>query len=172
MPFHRIGLPLGLYPPIYLKSLKQQDNLVKGEPYLFVYETYTPSQNYYTSPHYSAAIKAIQAECQHVSYDLKNVINSFTPAGALILPDVETDAERQAVIQNVQNLFQGAENSNNLLISFRRNVEEKGVEFLPFTYNSTNVNLYDAANERTISRILAGHQIPSRTLVGLPDVRR
>jgi hypothetical protein len=162
----------GNYPPFEIDALDMKDewNLKKGVPYLYVYRTYSPTMTYYTQPHYAAAIKAIQAEIEYVNYDLKNIVNGFAPAGVLTLPQVETDEERQAIIQNVTRMFQGSDNANSVMITFRNNIEDKGVEYTPFTATNGNVNLYDAANQRVINRILEAHQIPNAALIGMPDL--
>ena len=150
-------------------GMQESDKLERGKPYLYVYRPYSPTSNIYPSPHYIASIKAIQSEIEYLNYDLKNITNGFVPSGCLILNEVETDDERQAIIRNVQNLFIGGENSNSLLISFRRNMEEKAPEFVPFNIDA-KADRYEAANSRTISRILAAHQIPSPLLIGMPDI--
>jgi hypothetical protein len=99
---------------------------------------------------------------------LKSITNGFTPTGCITLDAPETDEEKRALIANITNLFTGEENSNTIMLSFRNNIESKPVEFTPFTQSSTNVNLYDAANERTINRIMAGWRIPSKALLGFP----
>ena len=162
----------GNYPPFQIDALDMKDEwkLEKGKPYLYVYRTYSPTMTYYTQPHYAAAIKAIQAEIEYCNYDLKNIVNGFAPAGVLTFPEVETDEERQAIIQNVTRMFQGSDNANSVMITFRNNVEDKGVEYTPFTATNGNVNLYDAANQRVINRILESHQIPNAALIGMPDL--
>lgn len=162
----------GQYPPFEIEALdmKEDFKLDKGKPYLYVYRTYSPTMTYYTQPHYAAAIKAIQAEIEYVNYDLKNIVNGFTPSGVLTLPEVETDEERQAIIANITRMFQGSENANSVMITFRSNIEDKGVEYTPFSKNQGSFNFYDSANQRTINRILEAHQIPSAALIGLPDI--
>ena len=162
----------GNYPPFEIDALDMKDEwkLEKGKPYLYVYRTYSPTMTYYSQPHYAAAIKAIQAEIEYCNYDLKNIVNGFAPAGVLTLPEVETDEERQAIIQNVTRMFQGSDNANSVMITFRNNIEDKGVEYTPFTATNGNVNLYDAANQRVINRILEAHQIPNAALIGMPDL--
>lgn len=125
---------------------------------------------YYTQPHYAAAIKAIQAEIEYCNYDLKNIVNGFTPSGVLTLPEVETDEQRQAIINNITRMFQGSDNANSVMITFRSNIEDKGVEYTPFTASNGNVNTYADANQRVINRILAAHQIPNAALIGMPDI--
>ena len=162
----------GQYPPFEIDALDMKDEwkLEKGKPYLYVYRTYSPAMTYYTQPHYQAALNAIQAEIEYCNYDLKNIVNGFAPAGVLTLPEVETDEERQAIIQNVTRMFQGSENANSVFITFRNNIEDKGVEYVPFAGNQGNVNVYAEANQRVINRILEAHQIPSAALIGLPDI--
>ena len=160
----------GKYPPIKIPMFGFQDEkeIPMGVPYLFYHRQYNPVNFYYGLPTYSSALNAIQAEAQYQIYDLKNIVNGFTPVGCLTLPEVETDEERQAIIRNVTNLFSGAENSNALMINFRTNIEDKGVEFVPFTQKSQSADLYSNANERTINRIMAGWKIPSKALIGYP----
>lgn len=162
----------GQYPPIQIDALDMREDfkIEKSKPYLYVYRTYSPTMNYYTQPHYAAAIKAIQAEIEYCNYDLKNIVNGFTPSGVLTLPEVETDEQRQAIINNVTRMFQGSENANSVMITFRSNVEDKGVEYTPFTASQGNVNVYGEANQRVINRILESHQIPNAALIGMPDI--
>ena len=143
-------------PPFAIDAFDMRDDfkIDKGKPYLYVYRTYSPTMTYYTQPHYAAAIKAIQAEIEYTNYDLKNIVNGFTPAGVLTLPEVETDEERQAIIQNITRMFQGSENANSVMI----------------TYKQGTFNFYQDANQRTINRILEAHQIPNAALIGMPDI--
>lgn len=162
----------GQYPPVQIDALDMREDfkLEKGKPYLYVYRTYSPTMTYYTQPHYAAAIKAIQAEIEYCNYDLKNIVNGFTPSGVLTLPEVETDEERQAIIANVTRMFTGSENSNSVMITFRSNIEDKGVEYTPFAKNQGSFNFYADANQRVINRILEAHQIPNAALIGMPDI--
>lgn len=158
------------YPPIKLPLFGFQDEreIPKGEVYLFYHKKYNPVNAYYGLPIYSSALNAIMAEAQYQEWELKNVTNNFTPVGMITLPQVESDDERRAIIKNVQDLFGGVQNSNSLMISFRNNIEDKPVEFTPFVSSTSNVNLYEAANERTVNRIMAGHRINSKALIGFP----
>ena len=163
---------LGQNPPFAIDAFDMRDDfkIDKGKPYLYVYRTYSPTMTYYTQPHYAAAIKAIQAEIEYCNYDLKNIVNGFAPSGVLTLPEVETDEQREAIINNVTRMFQGSDNANSVMITFRSNVEDKGVEYTPFTNSTGNVNLYADANQRVINRILEAHQIPNASLIGMPDI--
>lgn len=163
---------LGQNAPIEIEAIDMRDEseIKQGKPYIYVFKNYDPTTTYYQSPSYSSGIKAIQSEAEYVNYDLKNIINGFTPSGVLTLPEVETDEQRQAILNNISKMFTGSENSNALMITFRNNVEDKGVEYTPFAKNQGSFNFYADANERTINRILCAHNIPSASLVGMPDV--
>ena len=69
----------GKYPPIEIPRFGFQDDDVieSGKPYLFVYESYTPDLEYYTTPKYVGGIKAIQTELELIRYDLRAVKNNF-----------------------------------------------------------------------------------------------
>lgn len=150
-------------------GMQKTEKIERGKPYLFVYRPYSPTSTYYPSPHYIGGIKAIQSEIEYLNYDLKNITNGFVPSGMLWLNEVETDQERETIIRNIQSMFIGSENTNSLMVGFKRNQEETAPEFVPFSVDS-KADRYEAANSRTISRILAAHQIPSPLLIGMPDI--
>lgn len=159
-------------PPFTIDAfdMREDSTIERGKPYLYVYRQYSPSMTYYTQPHYQAGIKSIQSEIEYINYDLRTTVNNFVPSGMLVLNEVETDEQRQAILNNITNTFQGSNNANSVLVTFRNNVDEQKPEFIPFASNSGNINLYASANERTVSRILAAHQIPNASLVGMPDI--
>lgn len=163
---------LGQYPPIEIDAFDMREDFTieRGKPYLYVYRQYSPTMSYYTQPHYAAGIKSIQSEIEYVNFDLRTTVNNFVPSGMLVLNEVETDEQRQGIIENVTKMFQGSENANSLMITFRNSVDENKPEFVPFTQGTSNVNIYADANQRTVSRILAAHQIPNASLVGMPDI--
>lgn len=150
-------------------GMQETDKIERGKPYLFVYRPYSPTSNLYPSPHYIGGIKAIQSEIEYLNYDLKNITNGFVPSGMLWLNEVETDQERETIIRNIQSMFIGSENTNSLMVAFKRNQEETAPAFVPFSVDA-KADRYEAANSRTISRILAAHQIPSPLLIGMPDI--
>lgn len=163
----------GQYPPFAIDAFDMRDDqtIDVAKPYLYVYRQYSPTMTYYTQPHYQAGIKSIQAEVEYVNFDLRTTVNNFIPSGMLVLNDVETDEERQGIINNITKMFQGSDNANSLMITFRNSIDENKPEFVPFSQsNNSNVNVYGEANERTVSRILAAHQIPNASLVGMPDI--
>lgn len=161
---------VGQNPPFEIDAfdMRLDTKIEKGKPYLYVYRPYTPTQQYYTAPRYASAIKSIQSEIQYVQYDISNITNSFTPSGILCLGEVETEEERQAIIDNVTRMFVGSENSNRCLITFRNNIEDNIPQYIPFTHNQGSFNFYADANQRVINRILSAHLINDPQLIGLP----
>lgn len=158
-------------PPMWIDSLTSVGNNIEaGKPYLFVYKTYDPTSVYYPTPRYSSAIRAIQSEIEHILYDEKTISNGFVPSGMLVLNDMETSEEKEAVVREINKMFTGADNGNSLMVTFRSNPDQPMPEFIPFSTNTANVNLYEAADIRTRVRILSAHQIPDPALCGLPSI--
>lgn len=160
------------YKPIQIDSLTMRsDNqwsIPAGKPYLFVPEIYSQLTDVYPTPVWSSAQKAVQAEAEFLSFDLRTASNIFAPAGALSLPPVDSDEEKQAILQKVQDMFSGADGAQQLLVTFRNDSEDEPVKFTPFTASSENVDLFSTSNDRNIDRILTTFSIPSRSLIGLP----
>ena len=140
----------------------------KGVPHLFYYAQYNPVNRYYGLPIYASGLNCIQAEAKFQIQNLRQIVNGFTPAGALTIPSCETDQERQAIINNITDMFTGELNSNNIILSFRDNIEQKPIEWTPFTQSSNNVNIYADATERTQNWIIGAFKIPSKMLIGYP----
>lgn len=157
------------FPPIEIKAFGfQEDEEIKsGEPYLFVYSTYSPDINYYQIPQYASSIKAIQTEIELVRYDLRSVLNNFTASGVLTMNRIDDDEERKMILENVEAMFTGSDSANSLMITFKENDEQNPVTFTKFDKDVNNVNLFDGTNDRLINRIVSAHRIPSKALIGL-----
>lgn len=162
----------GKYPPIELPRFGFQDDeeIKSGKPYLFVYETYTPDLEYYTTPKYVGGIKAIMTELDLIRYDLRAVKNNFSANGMLILPRMESEAEQQEMMLKIKNSFVGSDNANSLVVTFSNGDENDTnvAKFVKIDKDSNNVNLFSETNERNIDRIVTAHRIPNKALIGMP----
>lgn len=158
------------YPPVRIPifGFQEDEEIKQGQVYMFVYISPNPISPYYPIPSYIAGIKAIQAEVEYQNYDLKSIMNGFVGAGSISLPPVGSEQQKQAIINNIQSMFTGSDNANSLLVFFREDSEDTPVEFTPFSSNGGMVDLYEAANERTVNRIIESHKISSKGLIGLP----
>ena len=157
------------FPPIEIKAFGfQEDEEIKsGEPYLFVYSSYSPDIQYYQLPQYASAIKAIQTEIELVRYDLRSVLNNFTASGVLTMNRIDNDDERKMVLENIEAMFTGSDSANSLMVTFKDNDENTPVVFTKFDKDVNNVNLFDGTNTRLVDRIVSAHRIPSKALIGL-----
>ena len=154
------------YEIVPLFNFMEDEKVEYGKPYLFAYVPYSPMQTYYPTPIYSSGIKAIQSEIEFINYDLKHIINGFTPSGMLVLPPAESEEDKQAIVDNVQRMFQGSDNTNTMMISFSNGIEDaNNVKFEPFIKDDS-ADIYEKANARCVERICAAHKIPSKSLIG------
>lgn len=162
----------GKYPPIEIPrfGFQEEETINSGKPYLFVYESYTPDLDYYTTPKYVGGIKAIMTELELIRYDLRAVKNNFSANGFLVLPRVESDEERRELLNNIKNSFVGADNANSLVVTFSNGDENDSnvAKFVKIDKDSNNVNLFSESNSRNIDRIVTAHRIPSKALIGMP----
>ena len=162
----------GKYPPIEIPRFGFQDDevIASGKPYLFVYESYNPDLEYYSTPKYVGGIKAIQTELELIRYDLRAVKNNFSANGFLVLPRVESEEERRDLLNNIKNSFVGADNANSLVVTFSNGDENDSnvAKFVKIDKDSNNVNLFSESNSRNIDRIVTAHRIPSKSLIGMP----
>lgn len=150
-------------------GFNEDEKIEKGKAYLFYYSRYSVDSEYYPLPHYYGAIKAIQTEAELLRYDLKSVLNNFSANGVIALDRIDDEKERKQVIDGIQKMFTGAENSNTVMITFKNNGEDNPVTFTPFDKDISNVNLFADNNSRTVDRILSAHRIANPTLIGLPN---
>lgn len=162
----------GKYPPIEIPrfGFQEEETINSGKPYLFVYETYTPDLDYYSTPKYVGALKVIMTEIELIRYDLRSVKNNFSANGFLVLPRVESDEERRELLNNIKNSFVGADNANALVVTFSNGDENDSnvAKFVKIDKDSNNVNLFAESNQRNIDRIVTAHRIPSKALIGMP----
>ena len=162
----------GKYPPIEIPrfGFQEEETINSGKPYLFVFESYTPDLDYYTTPKYVGGIKAIMTELELIRYDLRAVKNNFSANGFLVLPRVESDEERRELLNNIKNSFVGADNANSLVVTFSNGYENDSnvAKFVKIDKDSNNVNLFSESNSRNIDRIVTAHRIPSKALIGMP----
>ena len=150
-------------------GFNEDERIEKGKAYLFYYSRYSVDSEYYPLPHYYGALKAIQTEAELLRYDLKSVLNNFSANGVVALDRIDDEKERKQVIDGIQKMFTGAENSNTVMITFKNNSEDNPVTFTPFDKDISNVNLFADNNSRTVDRILSAHRIANPTLIGLPN---
>lgn len=158
------------YPPVKVPLFGFQDEkeIPMGEVYLFYHRRYNPINAYYGIPSYTSGLNCIASEAAYQQYDLRAISNGFVATGAITLPGVETDEERNQIITNITNMFTGEDQANSLLIQFRNNDEDRGIEYVPFAAPNSHVDLYESANERTTNRIMAAFKIPTKALIGYP----
>lgn len=161
----------GKYKPFTLPrfGFNEDEVIQKGQAYLFYYSRYTVDSEYYPLPHYYAALKAIQTEAELLRYDLKSVLNNFSANGVVTFDREDDEDERKRLINGIQKMFTGSENSNTVMVTFKNNDEDSPVTFTPFDKDISNVNLFADNNSRTIDRILSAHRIANPTLIGLPN---
>lgn len=158
----------GLNPPVEIKSFtfQDRDEIKGGEAYLFVYDDYSPDMGVYPVPDYISALKPIQTECELERFDYRVLCNNFSASGILTLNRVDSDDEKEMLIQNITSMFSGADNANSLIINFKENDEQEPATFVKIDKDSDSVNLFADTNDRIVAKIVAAHKISNKALLG------
>lgn len=156
------------YPAIEVPAFgfQEDEKLSQGKTYLYVSTDYSPDLEYYQMPKYASALKAIQSEIELQRYDLRSIMNNFSASGILSMNRIDDEEEKKMVLDNIEAMFQGSDNANSLMITFKNNGEDNPVTFTKIDKDITNVNLFSENNDRNINRILSSHRIPSKQLIG------
>ena len=160
---------LSKYPPIEIPAFgfQEDEEIKKGQAYLFVSWDYAPDIEYYGCPMYTSAIKAIQAEAELLRYDLHSIMNNFCATGILTLNRIDDEDEKKAIIDNIQSMFVNPESANSIIINFKSNDEETPATFTKIDKDAgNNVNLFEQLNSRVIAKIIASHRISNKALIG------
>ena len=159
---------LSKYPPVELPAFgfQEDEEIAQGKTYLFVSTSYSPDLLYYQTPRYISSIKSIQGDIELQRYDLRSITNNFSASGILTMNRIDDDEERKMVLENIESIFQGSDNANSLMVTFKDNDSDNPVTFTKFDKDVNNVNLFESNNERTIAKIIAAHRIPSKQLIG------
>lgn len=159
-------------PPVEIPlfGFTEDEEIKSGKPYLYVYQPYAPSVEYYPVPEYIAGLKPIQVEQALMHYDLRSVTNNFSASGILTLPEPDNEEDRKMVLDNIKAMFSGEDSANSLIVNFRVNGEEQSTEFVKIDKDANgSVNLFEQSNARNVDKIIAAHRIPSKSLIGYPS---
>lgn len=162
----------GLYPPVELKSFSfmEEEEIIGGEAYLYVYTKYEPHIDYYPTPHYISALKSIMAEIELQRYDLRSILNNFSASGILTLNRVDDEEEKQMLIEGITSMLTGSDNANSLVINFKNNDDESPATFVQINKDSNStVDLFSETNNRVAEKILVAHKITNKSLIGYPN---
>lgn len=158
------------YKPIEIELVNTTNDirLKSGKVYLLTYANYNLFDEYYPNPHYSSAYDSIRGDIKLKDFDLNSVTNNFSPNGALVLNRVDDENERKQILRNIEEMFSGSNNANNMIVTFKNSDADSPVTFVPFTSNVEGVNMFSDNNNRQTQRILSAHKIASKALIGLP----
>ena len=112
---------LSKYSPVELPAFgfQEDEEIAQGKTYLFVSTSYSPDLLYYQTPRYISALKAIQADIELQRYDLRSIMNNFSAAGILTMNRIDDEEEKKLVLENLEAMFQGSDNANSLMITFK-----------------------------------------------------
>lgn len=138
---------------------------IRGEKYLYVYNTYQPNLPYYSLPDWYGAINYVDADGLLSKFYNNAINNNFTPSSIFMMPSDPSQEEKEAFQNNLTNTFSGADNTNNILVLWNQSIENQmKVEKFEATNNS---DLYNNVNDIIFQKIITAHRLTSPVLAGI-----
>jgi len=127
---------------------------------------YSPNMNSYYTADYISCNNWALIDSKVSEYHLQNVSNSFSGSYMISFANgIPTAEERNQIEQSLQAKFTGANNAGKFILTFSDD-KTRVPEITPISPADLDKQ-YIALNEMTVSSILAGHRVTSKTLMGL-----
>lgn len=136
-----------------------------GSQILYV-KDYSPSSRYYALPSYVGALNSIATDCEITNFHLSHLKNGMSPSKMITFTEgTPTDEEEKAIMEQIENLYTGSDNSGKFMLSFVNSPE-----------NAPKVDTLGADNlgdqfiqleASVLQQILSGHRVTSPLLVGI-----
>ena len=130
---------------------------------------YNGMSEYYGTPSYLSVLNDVKLNHEITNYNLANIVNGCNP-GLWVhfnAPAPDSDSEQTRILAKVEQRFQGADNAGRTMISYG----EDGSGKPEITQISSNVEdgYFSSIFELVQHQILAGHNIPDGSIIGLPQ---
>jgi len=127
---------------------------------------YSPNMNSYYTADYISCNNWALIDSKVSEYHLQNVSNSFSGSYMISFANgIPTAEERNQIEQSLQAKFTGENNAGKFILTFSDD-KTRVPEITPISPADLDKQ-YIALNEMTVSSILAGHRVTSKTLMGL-----
>lgn len=127
---------------------------------------YSPNMNSYYTADYISCNNWALIDSKVSEYHLQNVSNSFSGSYMISFANgIPTSEERNQIERSLQAKFTGENNAGKFILTFSDD-KTRVPEITPISPADLDKQ-YIALNEMTVSSILAGHRITSKTLMGL-----
>jgi phage portal protein BeeE len=130
--------------------------------------SYGPQSEFYGVPSYLPCINDIKLNHEITVYNLANIINGCS-AGLWIhfsQPAPDSEVEQNNILRKIEDRYMGADNANRVIISYGEEGQKPDI-----TQIQTNVEdgYFSSIFELVQHQILAGHNIVSPSIIGLPE---
>ena len=127
---------------------------------------YSPNMNSYYTADYISCNNWALIDSKVSEYHLQNVSNSFSGSYMISFANgIPTSEERNQIERSLQAKFTGENNAGKFILTFSDD-KTRVPEITPISPADLDKQ-YIALNEMTVSSILAGHRVTSKTLMGL-----
>lgn len=130
---------------------------------------YQPGYEWYGVPTYMSTINDIKLNHEITVYNLANIINGCS-MGLWVhfnAPGPDSEQDKTAILNQIEQRYMGGENANKVVVSYGEDGDGKPeITQIP---NNVEDGYFSAIFELVQNQILAGHNIPDGSIIGLPQ---
>ena len=154
------------HPAVSYRAFDATDNKGDNASQIFYYYNYTPGNDFYPLPAYTAGLNDIELDAKVSRFQVNNISNGLAPSLFISFKNgIPTPEQRRDVYTEIESTFSGEENAGRFFLSFSD--ADTAPEVTPIT--AANDSYYLTLEERISSRILTAHRITSPALLGIKD---
>ena len=129
---------------------------------------YQPGYEFYGVPSYLATINDIKLNHQITVYNLANLLNGANPSlwVHFNVPAPDSQLEQNQILQSIEDRYVGSEKAGRVIVSYGDQTEKPDITQIQ---SNLQQGFYQEVFELVQHQILAGHNIPDPSIIGLPS---
>lgn len=150
-------------------EMKEFDPNCYEDKQIIQVKNYQPGYLFYGAPSWSSSILDVRLSRAISEYNLANITNGASPSLWINFPENPPDSqnEQENVLQRLEERYSGAKNTGRMIVSWS-GAESAGPAITQISQNMQS-GMFSEIFSLVRENILAGHQIPDPSLLGLPS---
>jgi len=131
-------------------------------------KNYQPGYEFYGAPSYLAVLNDVKLNHEITVYNLANLLNGANPSlwVHFNVPAPDSEYDQDQILRNIEDRYVGSEKSGRVIVSYGDSSEKPDITQIT---SNLQQGFYSEVFELVQHQILAGHNIPDGSIIGLPQ---